>query len=142
MQYRGLCLHSVEEIEKKMHSSILLESEGQIFCIYLWNTQIPGYPTNPELSVSVPDNSHLSTFVLEVSFCLWQALLALPRLGAQSQEWKVHSSLLTSDGFSLSRIYAFKVFFFFPCLSHFSGESNGTPLQYFCLENPMDGGAW
>ena len=21
------------------------------------------------------------------------------------------------------------------------GESNGTPLQYFCLENPMDGGA-
>ena len=23
-----------------------------------------------------------------------------------------------------------------------SGESNGTPLQYFCLENPMDGGAW
>ena len=23
-----------------------------------------------------------------------------------------------------------------------SGEGNGTPLQYFCLENPMDGGAW
>ena len=21
-------------------------------------------------------------------------------------------------------------------------ESNGTPLQYSCLENPMDGGAW
>ena len=20
--------------------------------------------------------------------------------------------------------------------------SNGTPLQYSCLENPMDGGAW
>ena len=29
---------------------------------------------------------------------------------------------------------------------HFSlsctGEGNGTPLQYSCLENPMDGGAW
>ena len=25
--------------------------------------------------------------------------------------------------------------------SSFSGEGNGTPLQYFCLENPMDGGA-
>ena len=24
----------------------------------------------------------------------------------------------------------------------FTGESNGTPLQYSCLENPMDGGAW
>ena len=22
-----------------------------------------------------------------------------------------------------------------------NGEGNGTPLQYFCLENPMDGGA-
>ena len=23
-----------------------------------------------------------------------------------------------------------------------NGEGNGTPLQYFCLENPMDGEAW
>ena len=23
-----------------------------------------------------------------------------------------------------------------------SGEGSGTPLQYSCLENPMDGGAW
>ena len=22
------------------------------------------------------------------------------------------------------------------------GEGNGTPLQYSCLENPMNGGAW
>jgi len=22
------------------------------------------------------------------------------------------------------------------------GEGNGTPLQYSCLDNPMDGGAW
>src|SRR5574340_1815760 len=28
-------------------------------------------------------------------------------------------------------------------ISHTSnGEGNGTPLQCFCLENPMDGGAW
>ena len=26
-------------------------------------------------------------------------------------------------------------------LRGFSGEGNGTPLQYSCLENPMDGGA-
>ena len=25
---------------------------------------------------------------------------------------------------------------------HFFGEGSGTPLQYSCLENPMDGGAW
>ena len=23
-----------------------------------------------------------------------------------------------------------------------SGEGNGNPLQYFCLENPMDRGGW
>ena len=22
------------------------------------------------------------------------------------------------------------------------GEGSGTPLQYSCLDNPMDGGAW
>ena len=28
------------------------------------------------------------------------------------------------------------------CLQQWPGEGNGTPLQYFCLENPMHGGAW
>ena len=23
-----------------------------------------------------------------------------------------------------------------------TGEGNGNPLQYSCLENPMEGGAW
>ena len=27
-------------------------------------------------------------------------------------------------------------------LQCFPGEGNGTPRQYSCLENPMDGGAW
>ena len=30
---------------------------------------------------------------------------------------------------------------YFPFSALF-GEGNGTPLQYCCLENPMDGGAW
>ena len=28
------------------------------------------------------------------------------------------------------------------CLLMQDGEGNGTPLQYSCLEDPMDGGAW
>ena len=28
------------------------------------------------------------------------------------------------------------------CTSITDGEGNGTPLQYSCLENPMDRGAW
>ena len=27
-------------------------------------------------------------------------------------------------------------------LNPLHGEASGTPLQYSCLENPMDGGAW
>ena len=29
-----------------------------------------------------------------------------------------------------------------PDLGRSPGEGNGNPLQYSCLENPMDGGAW
>ena len=27
-------------------------------------------------------------------------------------------------------------------LAYMGGEGNGTPLQYSCLENPVDGGGW
>ena len=29
-----------------------------------------------------------------------------------------------------------------PGSGRFPGEGNGNPLQYSCLENPIDGGAW
>ena len=29
-----------------------------------------------------------------------------------------------------------------PGSGRFPGEGNGNPLQYSCLENPMDGGVW
>ena len=29
-----------------------------------------------------------------------------------------------------------------PGLGRVPGEGNGNPLQYYCLENPMDRGAW
>ena len=29
-----------------------------------------------------------------------------------------------------------------PGLGRPPGEGNGTPLQYSCLENPVDGGTW
>ena len=33
-------------------------------------------------------------------------------------------------------------FFFFVTLHSLCKEGDGIPLQYSCLENPMDGGAW
>ena len=29
-----------------------------------------------------------------------------------------------------------------PGLGRFPGEGDGNPLQYYCLENPMDRGTW
>ena len=39
--------------------------------------------------------------------------------------------------FSFSALSAIRV-----VLAAYLGEGNGTPLQYSCLENLMDGGAW
>ena len=35
-----------------------------------------------------------------------------------------------------------RVLKFDPWVGKIPGEGNGTPLQYSCLENPMNGGAW
>ena len=35
-----------------------------------------------------------------------------------------------------------KIWVRFPGLGRSSGEGNGNPLQYSCLENSMDRGAW
>ena len=35
-----------------------------------------------------------------------------------------------------------KTLYFWRFPKYLSGEGNGNPLQYSCLENPIDGGAW
>ena len=35
-----------------------------------------------------------------------------------------------------------EIWTFIPRLGRSPGEGNGYPLQYSCLENPMDRGAW
>ena len=37
-------------------------------------------------------------------------------------------------------MFLLSIYLFYP--NEYAGEGNGTPLQYSCLENPMDGGAW
>ena len=47
---------------------------------------------------------------------------------------------MTKDG--KASIYNVRDLGLIPGLGRFLGEGNGNPLQYSCLENPMDGGAW
>ena len=44
--------------------------------------------------------------------------------------------------FSISYVSLTISFKYFGLLWTLMGEGNGTPLQYSCLENPMEGGAW
>ena len=39
-------------------------------------------------------------------------------------------------------VHVIRLVSFRDCGFHSVGEGNGTPLQYSCLENPMDRGAW
>ena len=41
---------------------------------------------------------------------------------------------MTKEWFFKMTIWTFVCYYY--------GEGNGNPLQYSCLENPMDGGAW
>ena len=53
--------------------------------------------------------------------------------------------LLFNLFFNLNLLYSSPIGFFFFSLSLFIeslGEGDGTPLQYSCLENPMDRGVW
>ena len=64
-----------------------------------------------------------------------------PRLLPESK-----SLFYTSLSLLLSHIqghhYHLSKFHIYVLVYCIGGEGNGTPLQYFCLENPMDGGAW
>ena len=55
-------------------------------------------------------------------------------------------SLLTISLFPPARFFPFLLsllsVWVLTILPALAGEGNGTPFQYSCLENPMDGGAW
>ena len=99
---------------------------------------------------SRPPNSDHDLFLVQV--WLWKVLWSF--FSFQPLSWlsyKIHFSLHVTiwlrNGLLLHRIReddASKWQFFLICgqLMRHLGEGNGTPLQYSCLENPMDGGAW
>ena len=94
---------------------------------WLQHTRLPCPSLSPRVcSSSCPLSQWcyltISSSVALVSFCL--------------QSFPASGSFPTS--FIMLKYTWHKIY----CLNHFYGEGNGTPLQYSCLENPMDGGAW
>ena len=65
--------------------------------------------------------------------------------GVRQSDW--HSLLERQNGFPHSSVSKESVCNtgdpgLIPGLGRSPGEGNGNPLQYSCLENPMDRGAW
>ena len=59
-------------------------------------------------------------------------------ISCPSSQW-CHPTILSSV-IPFSCVQSFPALGSFPVSQFFTGEGNGTPLQYSCLENPTDGG--
>ena len=66
---------------------------------------------------------------------------AVPLLGINPEETKIERDtcipLFIAALFTIARTRKPE-----KAMASHSGEGNGNPLQYSCLENPTDGGAW
>ena len=60
----------------------------------------------------------------------------LQSMGSQSQ------TQLSDFTFMYGIVNIVSFYFNWLAVGYLNREGNGTPLQYSCLENPMDGGAW
>ena len=67
-----------------------------------------------------------------ISFCT--AKETISKVKKQPSKWEKIIANETIDKGLISKIYK--------QLIQLNREGSGTPFQYSCLENPMDGGAW
>ena len=98
-------------------------------CVYFWMlfcpTDISAYNYTKLYHLNKVQNQRASGFYF---CCSFSKLFWLDSLHYN------HSEIFYPIWQSLSFNWSFKIFI--------SGEGNGHPLQYSCLENPTDGGAW
>ena len=82
-----------------------------------------------------------------VSECLlWRYRSAWPAAGAEEwgPAWDLLKQVLFFPDGSEGKVSTYSAGYpgLIPRSGRSSGEGNGNPLQYSCLENPLDGGAW
>ena len=95
-----------------------------------WNSCLLSQWCHPIISSSIsPLSSCLQSFPASGSFLMSRFFAS----GDQSIGASASASVLPMN---------IQGWFLLGLTSLISREGNGTPLQYFCLENPMDGGAW
>ena len=96
--------------------------------------------TSPKLPISCIEPGLAIRFLYDIIHVLMPFSQIIPLPATESKRlFYISVSLL------LSRIQGYRYhlskFHIYALVYCFGGEGNGTPLQYSCLENPMDGGA-
>ena len=78
------------------------------------------------------------------TFCMMYSAYKLNMQGDNIQPWRTPFPIWGFPGGSDGKASACNSgdLGSIPGLGRSPGEGNGNPLQYSCLENPMDGGAW
>ena len=74
----------------------------------------------------------------------WMEGQKASRIGGNKDYMGLHFKMVDFPGGSDGKVSVYNVgdLGSIPGLGRSSGEGNGNPLQYYCLENPMDRGAW
>ena len=88
-------------------------------------------------------NSWQFKFLDSILFCI--SLTSINKLISTDYAFQKRQKRIAQKGWEILFLCWF-IMLFFLYLYHDHNlsqlEGNGTPLQYSCLENPMDGGAW
>ena len=119
----------------------------------MWETWVQSLGWEDPLEKEMATQSGILAWEIPVDKGAWQATA---HGVAKSQTWSnnfhKHTPQLSGDYIinGLSILYCgfsernrFEIaFHWFLESSVLIGEGNGNPLQYSCMENPMDGGAW
>ena len=119
----------------------------------MWETWVQSLGWEDPLEKEMATQSGILAWEIPVDKGAWQATA---HGVAKSQTWSSnfhkHTPQLSGDYIinGLSILYCgfsernrFEIaFHWFLESSVLIGEGNGNPLQYSCMENPMDGGAW
>ena len=71
---------------------------------------------------------------------VWESLLLGRNLMSRMREMEISIEIIQALG--EQSLQPLRIFFFFFTYSDPSGVGNGNPLQYSCLENSMNRGAW
>ena len=124
---RGVSLHGCSS---KAQSLLITLNEGYLLTAAVPDLQRGMAPLGPPLPAQplllgllLPEVTHISPGNLESSLCFIQLSI--------TRDVKVKASACNAGDLGL-----------IPGSGRSPGEGNGNPLQYSCLENPMDGGTW